>query len=77
MEDLRLRTLDHLFGRVDGPLAIRLLIQPIVASVLAVRDEIKDARQNHKPYGWSLLTGQSIADIGSGTAGSRSAKCFS
>jgi len=53
MDDFLARAIHNLFGRVDGPMAIRL---PIMATGLALRDGLRDARQNRAPYGWSLLT---------------------
>jgi hypothetical protein len=56
MDDLFARTLHNLFDRIDGPMAIRLLVQPIIATIFAIRDGLRDARQQHAPYGWSLFT---------------------
>jgi hypothetical protein len=56
MDDLLAQEIHNLFGRIDGPMAIRLVIQPIMATGLALRDGLRDARQNRAPYGWSLLT---------------------
>jgi hypothetical protein len=55
MEDFFARALHNLFGRIDGPMAIRLLIQPFMAAIFAFRDGLRDARQEHAPYGWSLF----------------------
>jgi hypothetical protein len=56
MDDVAARLVQNLFGRIDGPLAMRLIIQPVMAAVFATRDGIKDARQGRLPYGWLLLT---------------------
>jgi hypothetical protein len=55
MDDLLARMGQNIFGRIDGPLAMRLIVQPVIAACLAVRDGIGDARQERPPYGWSLL----------------------
>jgi hypothetical protein len=55
MDDVVARAIHNLFDRVDGPMAIRLLIQPIMATIFALRDGLRDARQNRAPYGWSLF----------------------
>jgi hypothetical protein len=55
MDDIVARAIHNLFDRVDGPMAIRLLIQPIMATIFALRDGLRDARQNHAPYAWSLF----------------------
>src|SRR5450432_4694114 len=56
MHDIFARMIHNLFDRIDGPMAIRLLVQPIIATVFAIRDGLRDARQNNLPYGWSLFT---------------------
>ena len=55
MEDVLLRVLHNLFGRANGPAALRLVWQPIMAAILATRDGIRDAKQNRPPYGWALV----------------------
>jgi hypothetical protein len=45
-----------LIGRLSGPLDFRLILQPLMALVLAVRDGMRDAHQGRSPYFWSLLT---------------------
>jgi hypothetical protein len=37
-------------------MSFRLIVQPIVAILLALRDGYKDAREARTPYGWALLT---------------------
>ncbi len=49
------RVAQNLFGRIDGPMAIRLVIQPIMGAVFAAWDGIKDASRHDPPYGLSLL----------------------
>ena len=55
MDDILARGAQNLFDRVDGPMAIRLVIQPIMAAIFATRDGIKDAMRHNPPYGVSLL----------------------
>jgi hypothetical protein len=55
MDDLFARAIHNLFSRLDGPMEIRLIIQPIMAAIFAVRDGLEDFRQGRAPYGWSLL----------------------
>ena len=57
MEDLFARDWQDLIGRVDGPLAFRLVLQPLVAAILAIRAGLRSARQGDVPYNWALLTG--------------------
>jgi len=42
--------------RFSGPMNFRLLLQPLVAAVLAVRAGMQDARDGRPPYLWTLLT---------------------
>ena len=36
--------LSHLIGRIHGPLNFRLVLQPTIAIVFAIRDGLEDAR---------------------------------
>ena len=45
-----------LIGRVEGPLTMRLVLQPAVASFLALRAGLKDAREGRPPYLWSAFS---------------------
>lgn len=56
MEELLARIWENLGGRVDGPLSFRLIMQPAVATVLAIRAGIKDAKIGRPPYFWKILT---------------------
>lgn len=42
--------------RVGGPMTFRLILQPTMATLLAVRAGLKDAREGRPPYLWTLLT---------------------
>jgi hypothetical protein len=44
MDDLLTRLWTDLVGRLTGPLSMRLFLQPVMASLLAVRDGLKDAK---------------------------------
>jgi hypothetical protein len=56
MEELLTREWDMLIGREYGPLAFRIIIQPMVAAILAIRDGLRDARSDRPAYGWSVVT---------------------
>ena len=47
---------DMLIGRTIGPLKIRLILQPTIATIFAIRAGLKDAREGRLPYLWSLFT---------------------
>jgi hypothetical protein len=50
------RAVEQLLGRAGGPLHFRLVIQPIVATVIAVRAGLKDAREGQPAFFWTVLT---------------------
>ena len=54
MDDPVSRVFEDLVGRTQGPMKLRLLIQPLVACVLAVRAGLRDARENKQPFFWGL-----------------------
>lgn len=56
MEDILHRFVEHLFGRLDGPLHFRFILQPVMATIFAVIDGVKDAKQDNPAYFWALLT---------------------
>ena len=56
LEDTLARLWENLGGRIGGPLSFRLLLQPAVASILAIRAGLADARTGRSPYFWSILT---------------------
>ena len=56
MEDLLARIVENLIGRVSGPMKFRLILQPLMAAVFAVRDGLKDAREERPPYFRAIFT---------------------
>jgi hypothetical protein len=44
----------QLFGRFDGPLNLRLILQPTIAAIFGYLDGAKDARAAAPPYFWSV-----------------------
>lgn len=59
MRDMILRALTNLAARVGGPMTFRIILQPLMASLFAIRDGLKDAREDRPPYLWTLITDQS------------------
>ena len=47
---------EHLSGRAGGPITFRLIVQPTIAVILAIRDGLKDAKAGQPPYFYGLLT---------------------
>ena len=60
MHEFFARVLENLAARVTGPLSFRLLLQPTVAIVLAVRSGLEDARAGRPPYAWSMFTSDPV-----------------
>jgi hypothetical protein len=45
----------ELISRPSGPLAFRFILQPVMASALAIRDGHRDALANRTPYLWTII----------------------
>ena len=45
----------NLFERPEGPMSFRFVLQPIMASIAALKDGLKDARTGRSPYFWTIL----------------------
>lgn len=58
MEDILARFFENLVNRVSGPMQFRLILQPLMAIIFAIRDGRKDAREGRAPYSWQLFTDQ-------------------
>jgi hypothetical protein len=56
MDDILRRFGEDLIGRSTGPMNLRLVIQPAVASVLAIRAGLKDAREGRPAFLWAAIT---------------------
>ena len=55
MDDIWTRIAGDLLDRLIGPMKFRLLLQPIMASIFAIKAGLQDARLGKPPYFWSLL----------------------
>jgi hypothetical protein len=40
---------------LDAPMGVRLILQPLTAALVAIRDGLKDARTGRSPYFWTVL----------------------
>jgi hypothetical protein len=56
MQDIIARIGEDLAGRLHGPLTFRLILQPVMATVLAIRAGLKDAHGCRPAYLWAVLT---------------------
>jgi hypothetical protein len=56
IQELLNRGAEQLVGRASGPMHVRLLIQPLMSTILAYRAGVRDAKQGRAPFLWSVLT---------------------
>jgi hypothetical protein len=56
IQEILTRFWDQLIAQPSGPLAFRLILQPIMATILAILDGLKDARVGRPPYSWTILS---------------------
>ena len=56
MDHLMARITQDLIARVTGPMKFRLILQPVMAALFAIRGGLKDAREGNPPYFWGLFT---------------------
>lgn len=56
MDEMLARVWENLGGRIGGPMSLRLLLQPTIAAMLAVRAGVADSRAGKPPYLWAVLT---------------------
>jgi hypothetical protein len=54
--DVRMRIWQNLLDRPGGPMVFRFVLQPIMATIAALRDGIGDARAGRAPFLWTVLT---------------------
>jgi hypothetical protein len=56
MEEMLARVWENLGGRIGGPLSFRLILQPTIAVILAIKAGLSDARAGKPPYLWTIAT---------------------
>jgi drug/metabolite transporter (DMT)-like permease len=55
MEEFLMNHWEELVGRQSGPLFFRLVLQPIVAAILAIRAGRNDAREGRRAFFWAFV----------------------
>jgi len=50
------RIWQNLLDRPSGPKTFRFILQPVMATIAALVDGVKDARTGRNPYLWAILT---------------------
>lgn len=56
MDDFWIRVVENMMARVSGPMKFRLVLQPLMAVIFAVRAGLADAKGGKPPYFWALVT---------------------
>jgi len=56
VEDILIRGWENFVARTTGPMSLRFVMQPLVASFLAIRAGLRDARVHRPAFLWSALT---------------------
>jgi hypothetical protein len=56
INDVWIRFLENMVARVSGPMKFRLVLQPTMAAIFAIRSGLKDAREGRSPFLWTVLT---------------------
>jgi hypothetical protein len=56
IQEFLTRFWDQLIAQPHGPLAFRFILNPVMATILAVRDGLKDARAGRPLFTWTMLT---------------------
>ncbi len=59
LADLGSRIVDNFAGRVSGPMKFRLVMQPLMAAIFAVRAGLLDGRTGQPPYFWAMFGSKS------------------
>ena len=54
--ETRLRLLQDMIDRPGGPMKFRFILQPVMATIAALHDGMKDARIGRSPYFWTILS---------------------
>ena len=56
MDDPWTRLAENMTARVTGPMKFRLVLQPLMAAIFAIRAGLADAKAGKPPYFWAILT---------------------
>jgi hypothetical protein len=56
MDEILHRFIPEMIGRIDGPMSLRLVLQPVMALLFAFRDGRQDAAQGRAPYFWAIFS---------------------
>ena len=66
---------ENMAGRLGGPLTFRLILQPLVAAILALRAGLADVHMGRRAYFWAILAIRSIGASTWARGGRTSRRC--
>jgi hypothetical protein len=55
VDDLLARIWGDMVGRIEGPMTLRLVLQPTMAAIFAIKAGLQDARRGRPAYFWTIL----------------------
>jgi hypothetical protein len=56
MDEILNRVWENLLGRSAGPMSFRMIMQPTVATIIAIRAGLNDAREGRPAFLWAALS---------------------
>lgn len=56
VDEILARIWENLVGRLDGPMKLRFLLQPTMATMIAIKAGLKDAQESRPAYFWAIFT---------------------
>ncbi|MBP6595920.1 MAG: hypothetical protein KA187_00125 [Arenimonas sp.] len=56
MDEIWQRVSENFMGRLTGPMHLRVLLQPLMATLFALMAGMADARKGKPPYFWAMFT---------------------
>src|SRR5258708_784910 len=62
MGEILRRVWGNLIGRLAGPMNLRFIIQPAVATILGIGGGLRDANENRPPFLWAILSNPNHRD---------------
>lgn len=62
IDDVAIRFMERMAARVSGPMKFRLILQPTMAAIFAIRSGLKDAHEGRPAFLWTVLTDPASRD---------------
>jgi hypothetical protein len=62
IDDIWMRFMENMVARVSGPMRLRLLLQPTMAAIFAIRSGLKDSHEGRPAFLWTVISDPSSRD---------------